>query len=235
MIADFHSHILPGMDDGSGDIPESLKMLRMEAEQGIGTVIATPHFYARYDTPETFLENRAEAERKLREAMASVPDLPEIRMGAEVHYFPGMSESEFLPLLTIENSDYLLLELPMSPWPDSMYREMAAIYERQGIIPIIAHVDRYIAPFRTHGIPRRLAELPVLVQANAGFFLNCSTAAMALRLLKNEKIHLLGSDCHNLADRPPKLGAAVKKIRQKLPEDVLSWIAEYQNRVLICP
>ena len=64
-IIDFHSHILPKMDDGSHSTDESLKMLRMEAEAGIKTVAVTPHFYAELDTPETFLKRRSEALARL--------------------------------------------------------------------------------------------------------------------------------------------------------------------------
>ena len=73
MVTDFHSHILPGVDDGSSSLEQSLQMLRMEAEQGIRHVVATPHFYARYDAPETFLEKRSRAEALLREAMEKNP------------------------------------------------------------------------------------------------------------------------------------------------------------------
>jgi len=52
-----------------------------------------------------------------------------------------------------------------------LYDELEQIYTYQGLIPIVAHVDRYMTPFRDFGIPGRLAELPVLVQANASFFL----------------------------------------------------------------
>ena len=55
---DFHSHILPGVDDGSRSVEESLEMLRAVARQGIGTVVATPPFYANHDTPERFLRRR---------------------------------------------------------------------------------------------------------------------------------------------------------------------------------
>ena len=63
MIIDFHTHVLPAMDDGSRSVEESLQMLRMEAEQGIFHVVATPHFYPQYDNPEQFLRKRT-ADRK---------------------------------------------------------------------------------------------------------------------------------------------------------------------------
>ena len=229
---DFHTHILPGMDDGSRSCAESLEMLRMEVRQGITRVIATPHFYAHHDTPERFLRRREAAWDHLRSVMAEEPELPEIVMGAEVYYFPGMSESDALSELTIGGKKVILLEMPHAPWTDTMYREMEAIYLKRGITPIIAHIDRYIGPFRTHGIPKRLEELPVLVQANAEFFLNPATRRMALRMLQAGQIHLLGSDCHNLTSRTPNLGDAVARIRKSLGEETIARIQALEGSVL---
>lgn len=231
-IVDFHSHILPRIDDGSASVEESIAMLRREAEQGIRHVVATPHFYANYDAPDRFLKRRAEAARRLREELAQHPELPEITLGAEVYFFSGISDSDILSELTIGEKRCILIEMPMSEWTDSMYRELEGIYVKQGLMPVIAHVDRYIGPFRTFGIPQRLAQLPVLVQANAEFFLTRSTARMALRMLREDEIHLLGSDCHNLKNRVPNLGQAVELIRHRLGDGVLARIEEYQQTVL---
>ena len=231
-IIDFHSHVLPRIDDGSASLEESIALLNLEAKQGIGRVVATPHFYPRHDEPQAFLRRRREAELRLREEMARHSGLPELSIGAEVHFFSGISESEVLPQLTIDSKSCILLEMPQSPWTEAMYRELEQIPARQGITPVIAHVDRYIGPFRPHGIPERLAELPVLVQANASFFLRRSTARMALRMLKMDQIQLLGSDCHDLDNRPPRLGDAVEKILGSLGREALDHIAEYQCSVL---
>ena len=57
-LTDFHSHILPGVDDGSTSVEESIAMLRMLSRQGVSHVVATPHFYPNYDDPEQFLRRR---------------------------------------------------------------------------------------------------------------------------------------------------------------------------------
>lgn len=228
-VVDFHSHILPGIDDGSASVEESIKLLQLETEQGIKHVVATPHFYANYDSPQRFLKRRVAAEQQLREAMSKHSGLPDISVGAEVYYFPGISESELLLELTIGGKRCILIEMPHSPWSKSMYRDLEGIYVKQGLTPVIAHVDRYIGPFRTMGIPERLADLPVMVQANAEFFLQRSTSRMAMRMLRDDQIQLLGSDCHNLKDRVPNLGLAVEKIRRKLGDEALARIASYQK------
>lgn len=231
-IIDFHTHILPGIDDGSASLEESIALLKLEAEQGIRHVVATPHFYPRYDDPRTFFGRRAEAEALLREEMEKHPGLPELTVGAEVHFFQGMSHSDILPGLTIGGKRCILIEMPGVPWSESMYRELEKIPERQGLTPVIAHMDRYIAPLRTHKIPERLAELPVLVQANASFFLRGNTRSMALKLLRQDKIQVLGSDCHNMTTRLPNLEDAVEIIRSRLGEDALKRIRYYQNQIL---
>jgi len=231
-ITDFHSHILPGVDDGSKSVEESIAMLQMEAAQGITRVVATPHFYPRDDSPEEFLARRAEAEALLRKEMQAYPDLPELSVGAEVYYFNGIGNSEKMAALTIDQNRGILIEMPTPPWTGAMYRDLEELHDKQGLLPIIAHVDRYIGRFRTFGIPERLAELPVLIQANAEFFLKKSTSAFALHMLKKNRIHLLGSDCHNLSSRSPNLGAALELIGRRLGEDPINAICDWQNYVL---
>ena len=231
-IVDFHSHILPEMDDGSRSVEESIAMLRMASEQGIRHVVATPHFYPKHDAPEQFLKRRVAAEAVLRAEMEKHSGLPSLSMGAEVYYFPGISNSEAMAELTIDHKKCILIEMPTPPWSDAMYRELEGLYTKQGLIPIVAHVDRYIGRFRTFGIPQRLAELPVLVQANAEFFLQKSTSAMAFRMLKRNGIHLLGSDCHNLDSRKPNLRAALELIERRMGSTPLAAIQESQAYAL---
>lgn len=207
-------------------------MLRLEVNQGISHVVATPHFYARYDDPEKFLTRREEAVNKLLAAMEGEPQMPKISVGAEVYYFQGISDCDILQQLTIDQKRYILIEMPHIPWTDRMYRELQDIHYKLGLIPIIAHVDRYMKPFQTFGIPERLAELPVLVQANADFFLRPMTRGLALRLLGDGAIHLLGSDCHNLTTRAPNLDRAVQIIQKRLGTEALAHIQTCAEEVL---
>lgn len=231
-IVDFHTHILPAMDDGSESTRESVLMLKAEAKQGIHHVVATPHFYAHHDSPERFLRRREAAMMRLREEMTRHSGLPKLSVGAEVYYFSGISDSEVLRELTISGIQCILIEMPAPPWTDQMYRELEGIWVKQGLLPILAHIDRYLSVFRSFQIPERISKLPVLVQANASFFLHRSTVGMALRMLKNDRIHLLGSDCHNLSSRAPNLGEALQVIDKRLGHVAISRIAAHQNEVL---
>ena len=230
MVSDFHSHILPGIDDGSKSVEESLEMLRLHQQQGVPMVLATPHFYGHRDTIEGFLSRRETAAAQLSQAMAGM-ELPQVLIGAEVYYFPGISETQVLQNLVIQGTDCILIEMPPQEWTQSMYREIAMIPERQGLQPIIAHIDRYIRPLRSNTHIRRMLELPVWIQANGESFLNRWTQNLCLKMLAQDQIQLLGSDCHNLSSRTPNLDRAVEKIREKLGDAPLARIREWEAAV----
>lgn len=231
-MIDFHTHVLPGMDDGSRSAAESVAMLREAKAQGVTLIVATPHFYPEDESVESFLARRDRAEAALREEMEKHQDLPRLAVGAEVYYFTGISDSDILQKLTIGSSRYVMIEPPLSPWPERVFRELEGIVLQQGLVPIVAHVDRYIRPFRTYKIPQRLAAMPLLVQASGEFFLTKGTRSMALRMLRNGQIHLLGSDAHNMENRAPNLGAAAAVIRGKLGEALLEGIERNGKEIL---
>jgi protein-tyrosine phosphatase len=165
--------------------------------------------------------------------MAEEEGLPQLSVGAEVYFFQGISDSELINRLTFDKKSCILIEMTQDPWGEYAYKELDGIAQKQQLIPIVAHVDRYIRPFRTAGIPERLAELPVLVQANASFFLHPMTAPLALRMLRNDQIQLLGSDCHNLKDRKPNIGAAKAVIERRLGKEVLQRLEEYEAQLCL--
>lgn len=204
-------------------------MLGKIAGQGIRCVIATPHFYADHDTPERFLKKR---QASLERLMENWPGDMELRVGAEVHYFEGISDCDALEELAISGTRCVLIEMPAPPWSERMLGELQGIRQKRGLTPVIAHIDRYISPLRSFGIPERLRVLPVLIQANAGFFIRRSTRSFALKMLQNGQIHLLGSDCHDLSDRKPNLGEAVEIITRKLGSDAMDSVAVVERRVL---
>ena len=231
-MVDFHSHILPQMDDGSRSVEMSLDMLAREAEQGVSLVVATPHFYPLEEDPEQFLSRRTEAERCLRDALGAKAGLPQVVVGAEVAYFRGMSDCDALRSLQIGDTAALLVELPRAPWPEQVYRELLGIVTKQNLTPIVAHVERYLPSFRCRVFLDRLLELPILLQANAGFFIDRKTGRKALNLLREGKLHLLGSDCHDLTERTPNIGAAEALIGRYLGEKALRNIRYSEQMVL---
>ena len=213
-MTDFHSHFLPGIDDGSDSLETSLHMLDMWREQGISRVCATPHFYAEHTSPGRFLRRRDEAYGAVRAAMDPELRYPAILLGAEVRFFDGISNAEELPRLCLEGTDLLLLEMPFTSWTERMLGEVSDIC-RRGIVPVAAHLERYM-PFNSKKTMNRFMDLAILIQCNAEFFLSRRTAGKAMAMLRDERIHFLGSDAHDVSSRAPNLGAALQRIEKKL-------------------
>ena len=223
-MVDFHSHVLPQTDAGSRSLEESLSLLRMLAEQGVDLVAATPHFYADRESPERFLERRAAASGKLKSAVT--PDLPVVRTGAEVAYFPGVSRIGALPDLLLEGTRLLLLEMPAGRWGQYAVSEVLELSCSGAWSVVLAHIERYL-PLQKAAVWESLLENGVQMQVNASFFLSRRTCGKALRMLRDGRIHWIGSDCHDLTARPPRIGGASAVIRRKLGDE---FFAEFDAR-----
>ena len=228
-MIDWHSHILPEMDDGSRSLDESINLINMQVEQGVNTVIATPHFYANDESVESFLRRRSIAFEKLKKV--SSESFPEIILGAEVKYYPGISKMTDLKRLRIENSKLLLLEMPLTKWTEYVIRELIELSRISGIKIILAHIDRYLS-LQKQEVWERLFESGILMQVNASFSLSLVSKHRVISMLKNGYIHFLGSDCHNLNSRPPKIGKAYDLVRKKCGDDFISRMNEFGYSML---
>lgn len=212
-MIDFHCHVLPGMDDGSKSLEESVEMLEKSRWQGITAMALTPHFYADSETPERFLSRRASAMEQLRRAKK--PNHPRLLAGAEVCYFPGIQQAEEISKLCLEGTPYLLLEMPFVPWTSRITDEVLKLSRKRKIKVVLAHIDRYLYIQKPRVI-KELFENDILFQAGADSFLNWRQRRHMFQMLKEGKLAFLGSDCHNLTTRPPCLGQAMTMIAKKL-------------------
>lgn len=229
-MIDFHSHILPKIDDGSSSSNESIEMLTLTKQQGIGHIVATPHFYASETNPAEFLSRRNASYNRLI-SVINGGNLPQIIPGAEVSYFEGISDCDELESLKILGTSLIMIEMPMCKWSERMLSELAAIYDKCGLVPLIAHIDRYIRLMHDKKLADRLSGLPVLIQANASFFIEKKSSRLALSMLSKGKIHLLGSDCHNVLTRRPNLGEAIEVINGKLGREAIQKITANEKAV----
>ena len=230
-MIDLHTHILPEIDDGSQSVAESVEMLRMLKAQGIGTVVATPHFEVHFDTPASFLERRNAAFNELNTAAEGL-DLPAVIPGAEVAYFWGISRMEGLSDLRIAGTRLLLVEMPFTKWTDGMVKEIIGLASFNGFKVVLAHVERYLKLVR----PRVLKELAlngVYMQINASFINDGRTRRRALKMLKRGNVQFLGSDAHGAIRRPPELGSAVEIVKKKLGQDYIMLGCELFNKFKI--
>lgn len=228
-MIDIHSHILPGMDDGSDSPEMSRTILEKMLGQGVETVAATPHFYADRDTPARFLQRRAEAFARMEYDRERAP---RVFLGAEVAYFDGMSHTHELEQMQLGDSGLLLIEMPFGPWSQRMIREICELPLQMGLVPVLAHVERYRRRDQLPKFLRQLAQQEVYFQCNAEAFLSVKDRRWALSMLKRGAVQFLGSDAHNLTTRAPKLGQAAAVISQKLGDDMLAELTGYAQEML---
>lgn len=229
-MIDFHSHILPAMDDGSKSVQISLQMLESLKLQGIRRVVATPHFYANDDSVESFLERRRISFQELKTKYGA--DSPEILLGAEVRYYEGLSKLEKLSELCIQGSNMLLIEMFSGRWSEYVVSELLNLSAQGKVTVVLAHIERYM-DYQSSDVFERLLANNVLMQVNAEFVTGFFTKRKALSLFKNERLHFIGSDCHNMTSRPPEIAKAYELIDKKIGRQFLNDLLDYENEMFL--
>ena len=200
MMIDFHTHILPGMDDGSRSIEESLAMLQAEADAGIERVVFTPHFYASQNSPQEFLRRRKESWSALLPRMYR--GLPKVSFGAEVQYFEGICQAAEIAALRIAGTPYLLLEMPFRRWEDRMLDDILELSTHPDTIVVLAHIDRYLSNVSSRSLAY-LRDNGVKIQMNVSVFGERRQGHLAMSMPKAGEVHILGTDCHSMGHRRP--------------------------------
>lgn len=223
-LLDLHTHVLPGIDDGARDDAQALAMLRIAADDGISTLVATPH--AHHTRAALIPSAVARLNALAAEAGIAVRVLP----GMEVRIGPGLVERlQEGSLLTLAGTSALLLELPLhDEWPPALVLGAVDRLLAAGYRPILAHVERYpfvqrdpraLAPFRERG---------VALQVNArsfGYREADADRIAAEALLAAGLVDLLASDAHNDGYRPPRLRDALARIAALAGEATATRIA----------
>lgn len=205
---DFHAHILPNADHGSNSIETSLKQVKMAVDSGIGTIIATPHYYENNDTVEDFLLRREKAFNLLNEQLKKNDLNINIIKSAEVNLQVDLFKSD-LEKLCIGNSNFMLLEMPMNVnWTKWHYDAIDELIY-MGINPVIAHIDRYSSYYL-----EKIFEKDVLFQINIEAFTSFRSRQRVKRFFKQGDANLIGSDIHGTTKNPYE---TMSKYRKKYP------------------
>lgn len=202
---DFHSHILPKMDDGAKNTDEALRMLELLKSQGVETVFLTPHYYAQKESVEAFLLRRGASLQSLLPVLSG-KNVPQVELGAEILLRRGISKTDLSPLVTSKNT--ILLELPYIPFEPWMAEEIENIAYALRATPVLAHIERYHS-FYTEGNYEMLFSLEHLeVQMNCNTFTNWHGRQFLKRILKRGFMPYFGTDTHNLSSRAPNFDLA---------------------------
>jgi protein-tyrosine phosphatase len=190
-VIDFHAHILPRMDHGSDRTATAADQLAIIQQAGVTKVCATSHFYPQDILPEVFLEERKKSLELTLRAYGYGPR-PRILLGAEVLICQGLENMEGLRDLCIAGTDIMLLEMPFTheDWGHDLYHTVHEI-QKQGITPVLAHVDRY--PLASI---ERLFDMGLYGQMNCNSLAKLFKPKHLLRWVEDGKIVAFGSDLH---------------------------------------
>ncbi|MDD4850389.1 MAG: capsular biosynthesis protein [Gemmiger sp.] len=217
-LVDLHCHILPGIDDGAKTIEDSAALLQQELKDGVAGIVFTPHFYYERTTPALFVENRKQAFRQVAN-YAKQNKLPlAAKLGAEV-YFTRVLPTLELSHLAFAGTRYILIELPTTHHPGGIEDTLFEICQ-QGYTPILAHVERYPYVTEDPTLLYNWVSSGVLAQINASGLLRGGPGARLLhKYMGWNLVHLICSDAHSMAHRPPNLRAAYDLLPQAVAHD----------------
>ncbi len=230
-MIDFHTHILPDIDDGSTCVEESVKMIEMLKEQGVNKIVLTSHFYAYHSSAEVFVENRNKAFKMLCEALEGKNLGVDFYLGGEILFFDELWRIDEIKDFCIKGTNYMLVEPPFASWDNSQLETILKLFSK-GIVPVIAHFDRYLKYKGNKQKLKKLVSFGALLQMSCRFVNSPLTRRRAIKYVKNNGVFLLGTDCHNTASRAPDYAKTLYWLKKKLGLKGYAALEKKQNLFL---
>ena len=221
-MIDFHSHILPNIDDGSASIEETINLIKEASKVGFTGIISTSH------NIQGYYEFDCHDRKELLEIVQNKVNIDSLNfnlyLGSEIYFSAEMIELiKEKKASTINNTRYILFELPMNVKP-LFVKEMVYTLIQDGYKPIIAHPERYSYVQDEINYVQELANIGALFQSNYGSIIGMygSNAKKTFKkLLKNNLISFLGSDVHRKGQIYPQIPHILKKLKRLISEQQL--------------
>ena len=217
-LVDIHCHILPGLDDGSSSIEESLRMIELAVEDGISHIFATPHIL------DGVYENRCDViMASVEELKRHAPDAIQVFYGADVRItFDLIDRIKNNEIPTLHGSGYMLIEFPeyiIPPHSDNLIFNL----RHRRITPIITHPERHLRLMHDLSALAQLRDTGAMCQITAmsitgGF--GKSVRKACFTMMEKGIVDLVASDAHNARGRPPILSNAYHHVRKEFGGDV---------------
>jgi len=224
-MIDFHSHIIPEIDDGSRSIEETMLLLEEAKKAGFKKIISTSHY----------VQDQFEFDEKSREMFFNLIKNGASNLGIDIEIYLGseiFASYDIVELIrehkasTINGSKYVLFELPMQ---NEMPNLKNIIYNLlgHGYIPIIAHPERYEYVKENPNWLIEYIELGVMFQANYGSLIGIygkQAQITVKKLLKNNMIHFLGSDVHRARTIYAKMPEILAELEKTIDIDTIEQL-----------
>ena len=230
-MTDFHSHILPGVDDGSKSAEQSVRMLEILKKCGFTDVVLSPHFYSHRESAEDFLTRREQGKERL---FAALPDTaPRLYFGAEVYLSTLLFNYPTLKELTLD-STHMLTELPYEKeLKESTRKNLERLIYHRDICPVLAHIERY--PFLMNEKDLiYLLDMGCRVQMNMSVFSERSLRRKLKKYINAGYVSTFGSDAHSDAGLEERLTDNIKNAAKLFGADFLEDIGSFAKETLLC-
>lgn len=234
-MIDLHSHILPYIDDGPDDWEESLELCQLMINQGIRTVVATPHYWpGLYQPSVQKIKGRV---RELNQLLKEKGLDLLVLSGSEIHFCPEMNELlSSGEILTLNYSRYILLELPQQIEKTIIFE---AIFQLQlaGYVPIIAHPEKNSLIQKDPSLMDQLILKGALGQITAASLLEEVSSInrhLAQDLLGRNCVQIIATDTHSTLSRPPLLKQSLEKAANLLSsqEKARQMVQKWPEKIL---
>lgn len=229
---DFHTHILPTIDDGARSIEKSIDIIDNLVKLGIKNICLTPHYYTNEESFDDFLKRRNDAYDLLKPSLEKYTDCKFV-LGTEVFITDYLFTQEYDKRICYENTSYMLCEFSYDADFEGRFQQYLYKLMSNDIKPIIAHVERYPKLLKNASKRRELLNNGILFQSNYTSLTDRKYKKKVLKLIADGEVTLLGSDAHSLRRNPPEdLVEAQELIIKKIGKEALEKIEKNSKKVL---
>lgn len=221
-MIDIHSHILPNIDDGSRSIEETFNLIEEAKKAGFDGIFCTSHYMENYyetDRPEREVWIKA-----IKENLSAKNIDINLYIGNEIYMTDNiMKLLEDGKASTLNDTSYVLFELPMNVEPMNLY-DMIYEMQQNKIVPILAHPERYVYVQTDPELIFDLIEKGVLMQSNYGSIIGQygkRAQMLVQKLFENNMVHMLGSDVHRKGTIYPLIPEILDDLTDLIGEDMV--------------
>lgn len=232
-LVDIHCHLLPGVDDGARDLDAALAMARMSVEEGVDTVVVTPHQCGAFEfnRGDDIRRRTAELQGELDARSVPLRVLPGADVRIDDGLIQGLESGDIVSLG--DHRRHVLLELP-----HELYLPLEPVLdglERIGVVGVLSHPERNAGILARPRLLRPLVDRGCLMQVTAGSFVGGfgdDSQRLAERMAREGLIHFVSTDGHGPKQRRPRLGHALRAVAKLVGEDAAQrWCSENPRAV----
>jgi protein-tyrosine phosphatase len=231
-LIDIHHHCLPNVDDGPRDLEEAVALCRMASDDGVDTIVATPHVLrGRWQNT-----SRAALEDVLASLRAAVGESPRLLLGSE--YFFAHDIADALAsgtIIPLAGSRYVLIEFASNTIPPMVEQPFYRL-QLEGWTPVIAHPERNAIfqskPQLLASLVRLGAKAQVTAASLVGDF-GPEAREASFQWIGSGMVHVVASDSHNTRKRPPRMTAALAVVREHAGEAIATALFRDNPRAII--